>query len=120
MPPPGISVIDEGGIPGFLHTPESPTATGLVLTHGAGSNSQSPLLVAISREFCDRGLTVLRCDLPFRQLRPHGPPVRGSAERDQEGIKQAIVWMKEQLIGRIFAGGHSYGGRPTTSPRPSP
>ena len=29
--------------------------------------------------FCEAGFTVLRCDLPFRQLKPKGPPFRGSA-----------------------------------------
>src|SRR5260370_36741945 len=57
------------------------------------------------------GLTVLRCDLPFRQLRPPGPPQRGSAERDQQGLRAAIASMRRQTSGRVFLGGHSYGGR---------
>jgi uncharacterized protein len=99
------------GVRGFLHVPEVPSGDGLVLTHGAGSNCQSPLLVALAREFCHEGFAVLRCDLPFRQMRPHGPPVRGSAERDQLGLKRAIDALRKVTSGRIFAGGHSYGGR---------
>jgi hypothetical protein len=85
-----------------------------VLTHGAGSNCQSPLLTALVNVFCEAGMTVLRCDLPFRQLRPHGPPMRGSAERDQQGLRRAVECMRERVSGRVFLGGHSYGGRQAT------
>ena len=54
---------------------------------------------------------VLRCDLPFRQMRPHGPPPRGSAERDQAGLRAAVATMRSSTEGRIYLGGHSYGGR---------
>jgi predicted alpha/beta-hydrolase family hydrolase len=96
---------------GFLHRPPDADGDCLVLTHGAGSNCDAPLLVALAGAFCASGLTVLRCDLPFRQLRPHGPPQRGSAERDQEGLRAAIASMRRQTSGRLFLGGHSYGGR---------
>jgi uncharacterized protein len=98
---------------GFLHVPQISTGDALVLTHGAGANCQSPLLVAISRVFCDAGFTVLRCDLPFRQLRPHGPPIR-SADRDQLGLRHAIEAVRKLGTQRVFAGGHSYGGRQAT------
>lgn len=99
---------------GVLHFPENSSGDGLVLTHGAGANCQSALLTALARTFADRGITVLRFDLPFRQLRPHGPPPRGSAERDQQGLRAAIAILKERISGRIFVGGHSYGGRQAT------
>jgi hypothetical protein len=56
-------------------------------------------------------MAVFRFDLSFRQLRPHGPPSRGSAERDQQGIRAAVATMRQQTSGRLFLGGHSYGGR---------
>jgi len=96
---------------GYLHPSANPNANCLVLTHGAGANCQSPLLRALADAFCSAGVTVLRCDLPFRQLRPHGPPPRGSAERDQEGLQAAVVAMRQLGAGRVFLGGHSYGGR---------
>ena len=96
---------------GFLHRAPESTANGLVLTHGAGSNCQAPLLVALAEAFCAAGLTVLRCDLPYRQSRPTGPPPRGSAERDQAGLRAAVAAIRRQTKGRIFVGGHSYGGR---------
>lgn len=96
---------------GFLHTPEAPSSDGLVLTHGAGANCNAPLLVALAEAFCSGGFTVLRCDIPFRQARPQGPPPRGSADRDQQGLRAAVEAMGRLVPGRVFLGGHSYGGR---------
>jgi uncharacterized protein len=101
----------EAPVRGYLHTPAAPATDGLILTHGAGANSNAPLLVTLADAFCASGLAVLRCGLPFRQARPHGPPTRGSAERDREGLRAAVESMRRHLSGRIFLGGHSYGGR---------
>ncbi len=99
---------------GYLHVPENASGEGIVLTHGAGANCNSPLLVALARAFCEAGMAVLRCDLPFRQARPTGPPVRGSAEHDRDGLRAALHAMRSQVRGRVFIGGHSYGGRQAT------
>lgn len=105
--------ISDGEFPvrGVLHLPESPSGDVIILTHGAGSNCQTPLLIALAKEFCAEGVTVLRCDLPFRQKRPHGPPWRGCAETDQQGLRAAVEVMRTRVSGRVFLGGHSYGGR---------
>jgi len=95
---------------GFLHRPSALSETGLVLTHGAGANCQTPLLVALAEAFCQSGFTVLRCDLPFRQLRPHGPPHNSSAQ-DQAGLRSAVECLRRLGPTRVFLGGHSYGGR---------
>jgi len=104
---------DPGEIPvrGFLHHAATPSGDALVLTHGAGGNCNTPLLVALGEAFAASGLNVLRCDLPFRQQRPHGPPSPGNAKGDQEGLRRAVTLMKEQFAGRVFLGGQSYGGR---------
>jgi predicted alpha/beta-hydrolase family hydrolase len=99
---------------GFFHSPPKPNQNGLVLTHGAGSNCQSPLLVTLAEAFADAGFTVLRCDLPFRQNRPYGPPRPGDATKDREGLRNAISELRKLISGRIFLGGHSYGGRQAT------
>ncbi|MCX6630300.1 MAG: alpha/beta fold hydrolase [Candidatus Solibacter sp.] len=106
-------VFDADEVRGVLHTPEHATGDGLVLTHGAGSNSNAPLLVSLSRAFCDAGLTVLRYDLPFRVVRPSGPPHPAAAARDREGVLRAVEALRQRAHGRVFAGGHSYGGRQT-------
>ena len=106
-------------IVGYLHTPETPSGQGLVLTHGAGGNAQAPLLRALADVFAEAGFTVLRCNLPYRQARSFGPPGPGDAARDRAGLKNAITALKNSLDfgpdqhkdARIFLGGHSYGGR---------
>ena len=95
---------------GLLHRPASTNGSGLVLTHGAGSNCQAPLLLALAETFAQSGFTVLRCDLPYRQDRPFGPPGPGDAKRDRAGLSNAVGALKK-LTSHIFLGGHSYGGR---------
>jgi uncharacterized protein len=99
---------------GFLHTPDAPTGDGLVLTHGAGSNCNAPVLMAVADAFCAAGMTVLRCDLPFRQARPHGPPYPAAAARDRAGLARAVRVLRGRVPGKIFLGGQSYGGRQTS------
>jgi uncharacterized protein len=109
---------------GYLHSPETPNGNALVLTHGAGSNAQAPLLIALAETFCATGFTVLRCDLPYRQVRSFGPPGPGDAARDRVGLRNAIAAMKRVMVApslsrtlrqdgpaKIFLSGHSYGGR---------
>ncbi len=99
---------------GFLHFPENPNGDTLILTHGAGSDCNAPLLVALSEAFAAHGYTALRCDLPYRQEGRTGPPFPGNAERDRAGLRNAVVAIRKSVIGRIFLGGHSYGGRQST------
>jgi hypothetical protein len=96
---------------GLLHRPATPNGGGLVLTHGAGSNCQAPLLIAMAETFAAAGYFVLRCDLPYRQDRSYGPPAPYEAKRDREGLKNAVAALKNKAAGPIFLGGHSYGGR---------
>jgi predicted alpha/beta-hydrolase family hydrolase len=90
------------------------TLRALILTHGAGSNAESPLLVAVEGALTRPDLRVLRFTLPFRQMRPHGPPFAGDAARDRAGLKQAIQEMRSGVPGAVLLGGHSYGGRQAT------
>lgn len=98
-------------IRGFLHTPETPNGNALVLTHGAGGNAQAPLLRTLAELFAKEGFTVLRCNLPFRQVRSFGPPGPGDGARDRAGLKDAVEEMRKLSQNCIFLGGHSYGGR---------
>ena len=115
MPPSSIHEFSnsavEPHIRGFLHVPETPNQDGLILTHGAGGNAQASLLRALAETFAGAGYTVLRCNLPFRQVRSFGPPGPADAARDRAGLKNAAVAMAEIVKGRILLGGHSYGGR---------
>jgi uncharacterized protein len=115
--PPTIAFSDDSLSPavrGVLHTPANPNGDALILTHGAGSNCAAPLLVALAETFAGNGYAVLRCDLPFRQERRTGPPFPGNAERDREGLRNAVAALRAKVAGQIFLGGHSYGGRQAT------
>jgi len=108
----GLERVEVAGDPpvrGVLHPADG--ADGLVLTHGAGGNKDALLLVAVAEAFAARGVTVLRCDLPYRQARPHGAPSPSGAPRDREGLRAALAVLRSRVAGRAFLGGHSYGGR---------
>ncbi len=83
----------------------------LLLTHGAGSNRNAPLLVALANAFSELGVEVVRYDLAFRQERPKGPPRPSDAARDREGLREQILKMREKHPEQLWLGGHSYGGR---------
>jgi uncharacterized protein len=110
------------GVRGFLHRPDprpDGATAGLVLTHGAGGNCNAPLLVAAATAFSAAGFYVLRCDLPFRQRRPSGPPSPAGAAADRAGLRAAVAALREvaasAIAGRkIILGGQSYGGRQAT------
>jgi predicted alpha/beta-hydrolase family hydrolase len=112
--PASVERVDDASVTpavrGFLHRPAKPSGDALVLTHGAGGNANAPLLVALAEAFAETGLTVLRCDLPYRQARPQGPP-RGNGAEDREGLRRAVEYCRSTMPGRIFLGGASYGGR---------
>ena len=99
---------------GFLHRPQAPSSHALVLTHGAGSNCNAPLLIAVAEAFASSGILVYRYNLPFRVKRPRGSPSPSTAAADREGIREAIRVVRPLASGCILAGGHSYGGRQTS------
>jgi uncharacterized protein len=101
-------------IHGWLHVPARPTGKAIVLTHGAGADCQSKLLVEMSTALAESGFTVLRFDLPFRRERQHGPPSPANAARDRDGLRRAVLIVRERKNSQVFLGGHSYGGRQAT------
>jgi predicted alpha/beta-hydrolase family hydrolase len=105
-----FSPFEAEGVRGYLHKSMS-AGDGMALTHGAGGDSKSPLLLAVAGAFQAAGVTVLRCDLPFRQQRPSGPPRPGDSARDRTGLRAAVGALREIVSGRIFLAGQSYGGR---------
>jgi predicted alpha/beta-hydrolase family hydrolase len=101
---------DKPAVRGFLHPCPTPKGA-LVLAHAAAANCDSPLLVALAGEFSAAGIVVLRCDLPFRQLRPKGRPPANFGPRDQAGLRRAVELMKAEVSKTVYLGGHAYGGR---------
>jgi predicted alpha/beta-hydrolase family hydrolase len=121
-----VVAFEAEGVRGFLHRPagasdsvangarDPVSGRGLVLTHGAGGNCNAPLLVAAAMAFSAAGVHVLRCDLPFRQRRPSGPPSPAGAAADRAGLKAAVAALSAIVRGAIMLGGQSYGGRQAT------
>ena len=109
---------ESGALRGFLHSPpdlhsEANSSAALALTHGAGGNCDAPLLVAVADSFAAAGMLVLRFDLPFRTSGRGGAPRPADQQRDREGIRDAILELRNRAP-IVYAGGHSYGGRQTT------
>lgn len=100
-------------IAGTAHQPAGTPSGTVLLTHGAGGNRNSPMLIKLCDEWARRGWLAVRYDLPYRRRRPKGPP-SGSAKADQAGIVEAVEVLRAQTAGPIVAGGHSYGGRMTS------
>lgn len=100
-------------IAGCAHQPEGMPRGAVLLTHGAGGNRDSAMLVKVCDEWAGRGWLAIRFDLPFRRRRPKGPP-SGSAAADQAGIVEAVAYARTLVAGPVLAGGHSYGGRMTS------
>lgn len=109
-----MTVFREGLVSGFLHQPDVPGRHGLVLTHGAGVNCTAPLLVLLADAFCTAGWWVLRCDMAFRQRRPHGPPSPATGADDRASLRATVAALRNLTSGPVTLGGHSYGGRQST------
>lgn len=101
------------GIDVAVHDPDGDPTALLILAHGAGSDRDAPVLVAVATALAERGLRVVRMTLPFRQERPKGPPNRAGAAADRDGIAAVAAWAvaRERRRPPVIVGGHSYGGR---------
>ncbi|HEY1185673.1 MAG TPA: alpha/beta family hydrolase [Bryobacteraceae bacterium] len=108
-----LEAFETASVRGVLHRPPVSNGDAFALTHGAGSNANAPLLVRMAGALAEAGHLVLRYDLPFRIARSKGPPFPAMAARDREGIAHAVDALRKLAGGRVFAGGHSYGGRQT-------
>jgi predicted alpha/beta-hydrolase family hydrolase len=100
-------------VAGLAHAPKGKSRGTVLLTHGAGGNRDSAMLIKLCDEWARRGWLAVRYDLPYRRRRPKGPP-SGSAKADQAGIVEAVELARADTEGPVVAGGHSYGGRMTS------
>lgn len=106
-----VEYADEPATAGDLHPALTPGGRSIVLTHGAGGDRNGLFLRTLCDVFAERGVSALRCDLPFRQKRPQGPPSPSGAARDREGLRRAADALRDRFGGRVYLGGSSYGGR---------
>jgi predicted alpha/beta-hydrolase family hydrolase len=57
---------------GYLHHPQNANGDALVLSHGAGSNAQAPLLVALANQFASAGSLSCAATSPIGKPVPMG------------------------------------------------
>lgn len=89
-------------------------ASTLILTHGAGSNRDAPLLAALDAALTRCGLRVIRANHAFREARPAGPPRAGDPERDRQRLRELVESARAGGADKVCLGGHSYGARQST------
>ena len=102
---------DEPAVAGDLHIPQTPGDAAIVLTHGAGGDRHGLFLIKLADALAERGVTALRCDLPYRQKRSKGPPSPAGAASDREGLRRAADASRQRGAKQVWLGGSSYGGR---------
>ena len=78
-----VQQVNQDSVRGFLHRPIGAASDAVVLSHGAGSDSKSRLLVVVADALCRAGFVVLRYDLPFVRSVPTGRLCR-DARRETE------------------------------------
>lgn len=89
-------------------------ASTLILTHGAGSNRDAPLLAALDATLTHCGLRVFRANHAFREARLAGPPGAGDPERDRQRLRELVASARSGGANKVYLGGHSYGARQST------
>jgi uncharacterized protein len=100
----------DGGL--LLHDGPADAPATIVLTHGAGAPMDSPGLGTIARNLGERGVHVVRFELPYMRRRREGG---GRAGRPDPPAVLEAAWLEaiERLGGgpRLVIGGRSMGGR---------
>jgi uncharacterized protein len=92
---------------------EAPRPIGLVLGHGAGSDMNAAMLVAVADGLAGRGVTTLRFNFPYTERKRKLPDQKPALERC---YRAAMVAMRERMPegAAIVIGGKSMGGRIAT------
>jgi predicted alpha/beta-hydrolase family hydrolase len=85
----------------------------LVLVHGAGANMRHATMQAIAERMADVGIATLRYNFPYMEA---GRPRVDSPEISTATVRAAVDKAREIAPGLpLLAGGHSFGGRMTTT-----
>lgn len=92
-----------------IHDPDGDVRATLILAHGAGGNRDAAMLRLLGEELATRGVRTVRIDLPYRRLRPKGPPPPSGQPADRAAFAEAAKFL--EVEGPVIWGGHSYGGR---------
>lgn len=103
---------EKGDVSGLLMRPNEATHL-LVLGHGAGADMRSSSMQNIAENLAERGIATFRYNFPFKE---YG---RGGVDSPKTSIAtvRAAVAEAKRLEPKLtlLAGGHSFGGRMTTT-----
>lgn len=96
----------------LLMLPENPVYL-LVLAHGAGANMRHITMQTIAERLADVGIATLRYNFPYME---EGRPRVDSPEISTATVRAAVAKAREVAPDLpLLAGGHSFGGRMTTT-----
>lgn len=101
------------GMSAAIETPAQPVpdGPGVLLGHGAGSDYQETLLVAVARGLATRGHLTCRFNFPYRE-RGRRIPDRGPVlEASMCEVAEELQRTSTLPVGSLVAGGKSMGGR---------
>jgi len=102
---------DKGDVSSILIRPEAPTHL-LVLGHGASTNMRHPTLQAIADAMAGQQIATFRYNFPYSE----NGTARNSTATCVETIRNAVKAAHQAAPDlTLLAGGHSFGGRMTTT-----
>ncbi len=102
---------EKGEVSALLMRPDGATHI-IVLGHGASSNMRTPMLQTIAEHLADQNIATFRYNFPYSE-KGGG---RNSVATCAETIKSAVKAAHESAPDLpIFAGGHSFSGRMTST-----
>lgn len=107
-----LSTKDKGNVSALLMRPKNATHL-LVLGHGAGADMRSASMQKIAENLAEQKIATFRYNFPFKE--------RGASGVDSPKVATATVRSAVAAAKRIepkldlLAGGHSFGGRMTTT-----
>jgi predicted alpha/beta-hydrolase family hydrolase len=106
-----VATPDKGKVSAILLRPEN-AAHLLVLGHGAGTNMRHATMQAIADELAEQNIATFRYNFPYSE---HGT-ARNSTAICVETIRNAVVAAHKAAPDLpLLAGGHSFGGRMTST-----
>lgn len=106
------ATVGPGEVSALLMLPENVTYL-LVLGHGAGANMRSATMTAIAERLTEVGIATLRYNFPYMEA---GRPRVDSPEVSAATVRAAVAKAREIAPDLpLLAGGHSFGGRMTTT-----
>jgi predicted alpha/beta-hydrolase family hydrolase len=102
---------DKGDVSALVNRPDNATHM-LVLGHGASTSMRHPTLQAIADSLAEQGIATFRYNFPYSEHRTSRNSTATCVETIRNAVREAHRTAPELTL---LAGGHSFGGRMTTT-----